>query len=161
MVAFTDDDEFDDALLNPALLPPNFYVDAVEWARAVRQAPSSQHVTIGVEREIVATVTAAVDVSYVRGKGLMLPVDLNAPEFFDYTTGGIRSGSAADRARPFGVPGAPIPPGVVPELQNAERIGAWGLPGAMELVMMRLETPESDDSDGEEPPRDWGWDPLH
>ena len=130
VVAFTDDD-IDDAFFNPALLSPNFYVDAVEWAQAARQAPSSQHVTIGIEREIVATVTAAVDVSYVRGKSLMLPVDLNAPGFFDYTTGDIRSGSAADRARPFGVPGAPIAPGVVPELP-----GGYPFAGYRDLYLL-------------------------
>ncbi len=117
VVAFTDDD-IDDAFFNPALLSPNLYIEALEWARASRQAPSSQHVTLGVEREIVPTVTAAIDVSYVRGKSLILPVDLNAPEFFDTTSGDIRSGSAADRARPFGVPGEPIAPGEVLELPD-------------------------------------------
>ena len=124
VVAFTDDN-IDEVFFNPALLSPNFYVDAVEWARADRQAPSSRHVTIGVERELVPTVTAAVDVSYVRGKSLILPVDLNAPEFFDYTTGDIRSGNAADRARPFGVPGAPIARGMVPELPDGYPFGGY------------------------------------
>lgn len=120
VVAFTDD-----AFSDTALLSPNLYVDALDWARSSRQAPSSQHATIGVEREIVSTVTAAIDVSYVRGKSLILPVDLNAPEFFDTTSGDIRSGAAADRARPFGVPGEPIAPGVVPQLPDGYPFGGY------------------------------------
>lgn len=124
VVAFTDDD-IDDAGVSPAFAFPNQYVDAVEWARPDRQTPSAQHVSLGVERELVPTISAAVDVSYVRGSNLVVPVDLNAPEFFDYTSGALRSGTSADRARPLGVPGTPVGPGVVPELPDGYPFGGF------------------------------------
>ena len=103
----------------------HFYLDAPVFAESARQAPYTQHVTIGVEREIAPTWTAALDVSYIQGENLVLPMDVNAPSFFDYTDGSTRSVSAADATRPFGVPGSPIPPGVVPELQGGYPIGGY------------------------------------
>ncbi|GEM_PF-4152925 len=103
----------------------HFYLDAPVFAESARRTPYTQHVTMGVEREIVPTWTAALDVSYIRGSNLILPVDVNAPSFFDYTGGTTRSVSAADATRPFGVPGTPIPPGVVPELQGGYPIGGY------------------------------------
>ena len=103
----------------------HFYLDAPVFAESARQAPYAQHVTMGVEREIAPTWTAALDVSYIRGSNLILPVDVNAPSFFDYTGGTTRSTGAADATRPFGVPGSPIPPGVVPELPDGYPIGGF------------------------------------
>ncbi len=42
---------------------------------------------------------------YVRGSDLLLPLDANAPSFFDYTTGDLRSSADADLTRPAGLPG--------------------------------------------------------
>jgi len=110
------------ALANDAV---HFYLDAPVFAESARRAPYAQDVTMGVEREIAPTWTAALDVSYIRGSNLILPVDVNAPSFFDYTRGATRSASAADATRPFGVPGSPIPPGVVPELRGGYPIGGY------------------------------------
>jgi len=68
----------------------HFYLDAPVFAESARRAPYAQHVTMGVEREIAPTWTAALDVSYIRGSNLILPVDVNAPSFFDYTGGATR-----------------------------------------------------------------------
>ncbi len=114
IVALTDNEPVD--VLLDATIATNFFVNAPEWAPADRKAPKAQHLTFGIEREILPTVTAAVDVSYIRGESLIRPLDLNAPEFFDYTSGGSRSSAAADATRPLGVPGEPIPPGAVNEL---------------------------------------------
>ena len=103
----------------------HFYLDAPVFAESARRTPYAQHVTMGVEREIAPTWTAALDVSYIRGSNLILPVDVNAPSFFDYTGGTTRSASAADATRPFGVPGSPIPPGVAPELPDGYPIGGY------------------------------------
>jgi hypothetical protein len=123
-VAALTGDDVDDAHAATSV-PTNFFVDALEWAPDQRKAPMAQHVTFGVEREILPTITAALDVTYVRGESLVLPVDLNAPAFFDYTAGGIRSGSAADATRPLGAPGAPIPAGTVSELPEGYPFGGY------------------------------------
>jgi len=96
----------------------NFYVEAPAYAEEARRSPYAQHVTFGIEREIFPTWTAAFDVSYIRGSDLILPVDLNAPTFFDTASGATRSGAEADGTRPFGAPGAPIPGGVVDALPD-------------------------------------------
>jgi hypothetical protein len=76
---------------------PNFY-DAAE-----RQSPRAQQWSVGVEREWAPTFSVGVDVNYIRGSDLLVPFDANAPSFFDYTTGGLRSSLAADRTRPSGL----------------------------------------------------------
>jgi len=43
---------------------------------------------------------------------------VNAPAFFDYSTGLTRTPQAADATRPFGPAGSPIPPGAVSFLPN-------------------------------------------
>lgn len=96
----------------------NFFVEAPEWAPDERKSPWAQHVTFGVEREIFPALTTAIDVSYIRGESLILPIDLNAPGLFDYTSGNLRSASAADAVRPLGVPGTAIAPGVLSELPD-------------------------------------------
>jgi hypothetical protein len=76
---------------------PNFY-DSVD-----RRSPQAQQWSFGIEREWAPTFSAAFDVNYVRGSDLLLPVDANAPSFFDYTEGDVRSARAADLTRPSGV----------------------------------------------------------
>jgi hypothetical protein len=76
---------------------PNFY------ARAARRSPRSQQWSAGIEREWAPSLAIALDINYVRGADLLLPFDQNAPSFFDYTTGEMRSSASADRTRPFGV----------------------------------------------------------
>jgi hypothetical protein len=61
---------------------------------------------------------ASVDYSYNRGRGLVVPTDVNAPPFLDYTTGARRTPQQGDAARPFGSPGQPIPAGVLDYLPN-------------------------------------------
>ncbi len=78
---------------------PNFY-DSAE-----RRSPRAQQWSVGVEREWAPTFSVAFDLNYIRGSDLLLPVDANAPSFFDYTTGGMRSSAAADLTRPAGAPG--------------------------------------------------------
>ncbi len=78
---------------------PNFY-DSAE-----RRSPRAQQWSVGVEREWAPTFSVAIDLNYVRGSDLLLPLDANAPSFFDYATGGLRPSPAADLTRPAGVPG--------------------------------------------------------
>jgi hypothetical protein len=73
---------------------PNFY------APEERRSPKAQQWSVGVEREWAPTLSVGVDVNYVRGSDLLLPFDGNAPSFFDYTGGGLRSSAAADLTRP-------------------------------------------------------------
>lgn len=70
----------------------------VPWER---RSPFAHHVTFGVERELWPSLSAAVDVSHVRGESLIRPFDENAPTFFDYTGGGVRSAAEADASRPM------------------------------------------------------------
>jgi hypothetical protein len=74
------------------------------YGSAERRSPRAQQWSFGVEREWAETYSAAVDLNHVRGSDLLLPADANAPAFFDYTAGGIRSASEADLTRPFGLP---------------------------------------------------------
>ena len=103
---------------SPDSQPTNFFLDAPIWADGERQAPRAQHFTLGFERELMPTLSVAFDVTHVRGSSLIVPVDLNAPQFFDYTNGGRRTSSEADATRPFGAPGRPIAPGERPELPD-------------------------------------------
>lgn len=96
--------------------PANLYVDAPSFAAESRRSPYAHHASFGVEREILKSLSIALDVSHVRGEGLILPTDLNAPSFFDYAGGARRSPAEADATRPFGAPGAPIPPGALSAL---------------------------------------------
>lgn len=77
---------------------PNLY------ASSERRSPRAQQWSAGVEREWAKTLSIAVDFSHVRGSDLLLPFDGNAPSFFDYTGGGLRSAGAADETRPSGLP---------------------------------------------------------
>jgi len=76
---------------------PNFY------APEKRRSPRAQQWSVGVEREWLPTLSFALDVNHIRGSDLLLPLDSNAPSFYDYTGGGSRSTAAADLTRPFGV----------------------------------------------------------
>ena len=78
---------------------PNFY------APEERRSPAAQQWSAGVEREWAPTLSVALDVNYIRGSELLLPLDSNAPSFYDYTAGGSRSSAAADLTRPFGAAG--------------------------------------------------------
>ncbi len=69
---------------------PNFY-DLGE-----RRSPRAQQWSFGVEREWREAFSVGVDVNYVRGSDLLLPLDANAPSFFDYTTEDLRSSADAD-----------------------------------------------------------------
>jgi Carboxypeptidase regulatory-like domain len=98
--------------------PANVYVEAPIYSPENRRSPYAQHASLGFEREWIESLSIAVDLSYIRGADLLLPSDLNAPAFFDYSDGATRSASEADATRPFGVPGAPIPPGATPALPD-------------------------------------------
>jgi outer membrane receptor protein involved in Fe transport len=89
----------------------NIYLSAPDYSPERRRTPYAHHATFGVERQIVPTLTFSADGTYIKGKNLILPLDINAPAFFDYTTGHVRTGMDADQTRPFGVPGRPITPG--------------------------------------------------
>jgi hypothetical protein len=67
-----------------------------------RRSPRAQQWSVGIEREWAPTFSVGVDVNYIRGSDLLLPVDANAPSFFDYTTT-RRLPAAADLTRPSGV----------------------------------------------------------
>jgi hypothetical protein len=100
----------------PARTPANLFVSAPSFAPSERRSPYSQQITVGLEREIAPTFTLSLDLSHVRGSSLVIPIDLNAPAFFDYTAGTTRSATRADASRPFGVPGSAIAPGQLTEL---------------------------------------------
>jgi hypothetical protein len=92
---------------SPAAVRANYYVDALQYSPDERRSPYSQHATVGVERELAPSVSIAFDLSYVRGSDLILPSDVNAPTFFDYSSGGERTAAAADATRPYSF--APLP----------------------------------------------------
>lgn len=98
--------------------PGNFYLEAPQYAPSKRQSPESYNVTLGVDREILPSVSLAVDFSHNRGTKLLVPTDVNSPTYFDYSTGRTRTAQAGDASRPFGVPGRPIPPGALSYLPN-------------------------------------------
>ncbi|MFQ5791927.1 MAG: TonB-dependent receptor domain-containing protein, partial [Acidobacteriota bacterium] len=121
VAALTPDDplfpDFPESLPGPnappgVIVPPgNKYLNAPEFAPEKRRTPYSQHFTVGLEREIAHALSVAADVTYILGQNLILPLDVNAPSFFDYSSGLTRPATAADATRPFGVPGRPIAPG--------------------------------------------------
>ncbi len=96
----------------------NVYLEAPTYSPSSRRSPYAQHASVGFEREWFESLSIAVDLSYIRGSDLLLPTDLNAPAFFDYASSGTRAPASADATRPFGVPGASIPPGTVAELPD-------------------------------------------
>jgi hypothetical protein len=59
-----------------------------------------------------------VDYSYNRGRKVVVPTDVNAPPFLDYTTGARRTAQQGDALRPFGVPGRAIPAGALDYLPD-------------------------------------------
>ena len=75
------------------------------YAPEERRSPYAQQWSVGVEREWMHTLSLALDVNHIRGSDLLLPLDGNAPSFYDYTAGGSRSSAAADLTRPSGVSG--------------------------------------------------------
>ncbi len=91
--------------------PGNIYLSAPDYSPENRRSPQAQHFTLGVERELVPSISLALDATHIRAYDLILPLDVNAPSAFDYSTGQVRSGTEADASRPFGVPGRPIAPG--------------------------------------------------
>jgi hypothetical protein len=110
--------QFPDKLPGP-VLPPGVtpspgavYMQTAEFAPSRRQHPESYNYTVGFERQFWNDFSASVDFSYNRGENVLVPTDLNAPPFFDYTTGARRTAQQGDAQRPFGVPGRPIPAGV-------------------------------------------------
>ncbi len=107
-------------LLPAGIVPPpgNFFLEVPEYAPSKRESPESYNVTLGLDRQLMATMSMAIDFSYNRGMRLLVPTDVNAPAYFDYSTGSTRSPQAGDAARPFGVPGRPIPAGVLSYLPN-------------------------------------------
>jgi len=106
--------------LPPGVTPPPaaVYLEAAEFAPDLRQHPESHNYSAGFERQFGNTFSASVDYSYNRGTKVVVPTDVNAPPFFDYTTGATRTPQQGDAARPFGVPGRPIPAGALPSLPN-------------------------------------------
>ncbi len=99
-------------------LPFNAYLPAPTYAPSVRKSPQSANVTIGIDRQLGATMSMSVDFQYDRGYDLLLPADVNAPAYFDYSTGLTRTAAAANATRPFGYPGQPIPAGAVSFMPN-------------------------------------------
>ena len=123
--------DFPDTLPGP-ILPPeverppgNNYLEAAVYSPEKRRSPYTQQFTIGVNREIVPTVSLAVDATYLLGQNIILPLDINAPASFDYSTGLTRSSGEADATRPFGVPGTPIAPGDSPFVSRAFPFGGY------------------------------------
>ena len=106
--------------LPPGVKPPpgNDYLDVPAYAPDIRRSPQSQNFTIGLDRQFTPTMSVAIDLTYNRGLRLLVPSDVNAPAYFDYSTGLTRTPQAADATRPFGPSGSPIPPGVVSFLPN-------------------------------------------
>jgi outer membrane receptor protein involved in Fe transport len=106
--------------LPPGVVPPPgaVYMQAAEFAPELRRHPESHNYSIGFERQFWSMFAASVDYSYNRGRGLVVPTDVNAPPFLDYTTGARRTPQQGDAARPFGSPGQPIPAGVLDYLPN-------------------------------------------
>ncbi|HTK29860.1 MAG TPA: carboxypeptidase regulatory-like domain-containing protein [Vicinamibacterales bacterium] len=98
--------------------PGNDYLDVPTYAPDVRKSPESDNFTIGLDRQLTNTMTVALDFTYNRGVNLLVPSDVNAPAFFDYSTGLTRSPQAADATRPFGPAGRPIRPGELSFLPN-------------------------------------------
>ena len=95
-----------------AVRPPgNNYLEAALYSPEKRRSPYTQQFTLGIDRQILPAVSLAVDATYLLGQNLILPLDINSPTFFDYSTGRTRSSSEADATRPFGVPGSPIAAG--------------------------------------------------
>jgi hypothetical protein len=93
------------------LLPRNEYLNAPVFSPEKRRTPYAHQFTLGIERELRPSLSLAVDATYILGQNIILPLDVNAPTFFDYSTGDTRSSTEADATRPFGVPGQPIAPG--------------------------------------------------
>jgi hypothetical protein len=103
----------------------SYYVEAPEYSSENRRSPEARHATLGVEREWAPAFSAAFDLTYIRGSDLVLPSDLNAPTFFDYSSGAERAPADADATRPFGVPGTPIAPGALPALPDGFPFGGY------------------------------------
>jgi hypothetical protein len=93
-------------------------MEAAEFAPSLRQHPESHNYSVGFERQFLSTFSASVDFSYNRGRKMIVPTDVNAPPFLDYSTGARRTAQQGDALRPFGVPGQPIPAGVLSYLPN-------------------------------------------
>jgi hypothetical protein len=94
--------------------PADLYYSAPDYAPEFRKSPYTHHFTVGVQRQLGQALAAAIDLTFIKGEDLILPLDVNGPSYFDYATGLTRSASAADATRPFGVPGRPIAAGETP-----------------------------------------------
>jgi hypothetical protein len=98
--------------------PGAVYMETAEFAPDLRKHPAAHNYTVGFERQFWNTFSASVDYSYNRGRKVVVPTDVNAPPFLDYTTGAQRTPQQGDAQRPFGVPGRPIPAGALDYLPN-------------------------------------------
>jgi outer membrane receptor protein involved in Fe transport len=98
--------------------PGAVYLETAIYAPSKRQHPESRNYTVGFERQLWRNFAASIDFSYNRGTKVIVPTDLNAPPFFDYTTGLTRTPQQGDAARPFGVPGRAIPAGAISYLPD-------------------------------------------
>ena len=75
--------------------PPGVaYLEAADFAPSRRLSPESRNFTLGYERQVWGGMSASVDFSYNLGRNLIVPTDLNAPTYFDYSTG-LRAHAAA------------------------------------------------------------------
>jgi hypothetical protein len=116
--------QYPNILPGPALppgvaTPPGVaYLEAPDYAPTKRLSPESRNFTLGYERQVWGGMSASVDLSHNLGHFLIVPTDLNAPSYFDYSTGLRRTPQQGDAARPFGVPGRPIPVGAFDFLPN-------------------------------------------
>lgn len=105
--------------------PGAVYLQAAEFAPSRRQHPESHNYSVGFERQFWSSFSASADFSYNRGRNMIVPTDVNAPPFFDYTTGARRTAQEGDALRPFGSPGRPIPAGALSYLPNGYPYGNY------------------------------------
>lgn len=69
-----------------------------------RVAPHFFNTNLGVERALTADWALSVDYANLRGRGLLVTFDTNAPPFFALGPGATRTLAAANALRPLGVP---------------------------------------------------------
>lgn len=78
------------------------YLDMGQLNPEARKIPYSDQFTVGVARELAASISVSADYTYLRGRDLFRTIDFNAPSAFDTSTGARRSVAQADATRPFG-----------------------------------------------------------
>lgn len=69
-----------------------------------RESPYFINTSVGVQRQLSANWAASVDYTQVRGRDLLVTLDINAPPYFALGPGRTRTAAQADAQRPLGVP---------------------------------------------------------